>query len=357
MSSATWNYLTNLLRLLGNRRLLKPLVISYCLTTQCNLNCRYCEDYGARRNAAQPLAPLPFADALRLLRILRGASDSLILTGGEPLLYPDIEPLLAAARRELHFRNLTLLTNGALLEAHLGVLAHLRRLVISLDTVDAALWDETLRAGSGTAQKIIATIAATAQRQPATGFRLLVNCVVTPETLPQARGVLDFCLEHGITFSFSPQSLNNWPHYALLVSNEYRAFVTELLRLKRQGAPILGSLPYLEWMRSFAPYACYPLLAPRVLADGTLSYPCRPIERGGLAQGGREINILDAGSWEKALAQAIALYGQPPSTCGSCYQQCYVEPSLMQSRPLALLWELLAYAPSRQLSLHTYAPG
>ncbi len=356
MSSAAGNYLTNLPRLLLNQRLLKPLVISYCVTTHCNLNCRYCEDFGARRNAEQP-APLPHPQAHHLLSILRGATDALIFTGGEPLLHPDFPVLLHTARRELRFRSLTLLTNGALLDQHWPVLDDLHRLVISLDTVDAAQWDETLRAGDGMGAHIIANIIAAAQRQHTQGFRLLVNSVITPETLPQARRVLDFCLEHGIAFSFSPQSLNNWPHYDILVSAPYRAFVADLLELKRRGAPIVGSRDYLAWMHTFAPYACYPLLAPRVFPDGTLSYPCRPIERGGLAQGGREINLLNAGSWRTALAQAIETYGQPPSTCGSCYQQCYVEPSLMQTRPLALLRELLLHPTSRRAQLHTYAPG
>jgi len=357
MAGALGNYLLNLGSLLANRRWLRPLVISYCLTYQCNLNCRYCEDFGARRNPTQPLTSLPLPQARDLLRIVRQATDSLILTGGEPLLYPDLVPLLESARHEWRFCHLTLLTNGALLLEHAEVLPLVQRLVISLDTVDAARWDETLRAGPGMAQRIIATIREVAARQRELGFALLVNCVVTPETLPQARGVLDFCLEHGLTFSFSPQSVNDWPRYELLVSADYRAFVAELLALKRRGAPILASRPYLEWMGTFAPYACYPLLVPRLLPDGSLAYPCRPIERGGLAQGGHAINLLEAGSWRAALRQASAYYGWPPSTCGSCYQQCYVEPSLLQTRPLALAREWLTSAPARRLALHTYAPG
>jgi len=357
MNATAANYATNLLRLLRGNHLLKPLVVSYCVTTYCNLNCHYCEDFGARRNASIELTPLPLPDAQRLLRIVRQATSSLIFTGGEPLLYPDLEALLAYARRDLRFRSLTLLSNGSLLPQHTGVLNDLDRLVISLDAVDPEVWDQTLRAAPGTADAIVNTIVATAARQREAGFRLIVHCVVTPETLHQAQAVLDLCLAHDIVFSCSPQSVNNWPRYELLVSEDYKAFVADLIDFKRRGAPILGSLPYLRLMSNFEPYACYPLLAPRVMPDGALAYPCRPIERAGTAHGGRTVNLLEIGDWREAMQRAAQLYGPPPSTCSSCYQQCYVEPSLLQARPLALLREIVAFAPSRQGDLLTYAPG
>jgi MoaA/NifB/PqqE/SkfB family radical SAM enzyme len=355
-STASTNYLTNLFRLLRGDRLLRPLVVSYCVTAACNLNCRYCEDFGARRNHEAPV-PLPLPDAKRLLGIIRQATDSLIFTGGEPLLYPDLEALVACARKELHFRSLTLLTNSTLLPEHLDVLRHLHRLVISLDAIDPQVWDQTLRAAPGTAQTILDTIADIGRSEHKGNTRLIVNCVVAPETISQARAVLDWCVRRGLAFSCSPQSANNWPRYELLVSDEYRAFIAHLIELKKNGAPILGSLPYLRLMMNFSPYPCYPLLAPRVMPDGTLAYPCRPIERSGNAQGGREINLLDARTWDKAIRHNIDLYGLPPLTCSSCYQQCYVEPSLMQARPLDLLREFVAFPPSRRGEIHTYAPG
>ena len=348
--------MTNLLRLLRGDRLLAPLVVSYCVTATCNLNCCYCEDFGARRNAAA-IEPLSLADAKRLLGVVRQATDSLIFTGGEPLLYPDLEGLVAFARDELHFHSLTLLTNGTLLLEYAGILKYVHRLVISLDAVDPQVWDQTLRATPGTAQAILDALVSIAQSRRKGDARLIVHCVVAPETLSQAQAVLDFCLAHDILFSCSPQSVNNWPSYGLLVSDEYRVFMARLIELKKSGASILGSLPYLRLMTSFEPYSCYPLLAPRVMSDGALAFPCRPIERGGNAHGGREVNLLDAGNWAEALRRSVDLYGTPPLTCGSCYQQCYVEPSLMQVRPLDFVREVAAFPASRQADIYTYAPG
>lgn len=355
MGITTTHYWTNLIRLLRGDRVLEPLVASYCVTPYCNLNCRYCEDYGARRNASAQTQPLPLAEAKRLLSLIRQAADSLIFTGGEPLLYPDFDSMAAFARQDLRFRSLTLLSNSTLLPNHLDVLRYLTRLVISLDTVDAQAWDQTLRAEPGTAQTVINTIDSIAQSKPKR-LTLIVHCVLAPETLPQARDVLDFCTARGILFSCSPQSVNNWPRYELMVAEDYAAFIAHLIELKQHGAPILGSLPYLRLMLDLQPYPCYPLLIPRVLPDGSLAYPCRPIERGGTAHGGR-INLLECGSWAEAMRRAVSHYGLPPLTCGSCYQQCYVEPSLMQAQPLALLREVVSFPLSQRADIRTFAPG
>jgi MoaA/NifB/PqqE/SkfB family radical SAM enzyme len=355
MTSSTQNYFLNLARLLRGDRLLRPLVATYYATTQCNLNCAYCEYFGARRNA-QAEEQLGLEDALHVLRVIRTGVDSLIITGGEPLLYPDIDDLVSRARRELKFRQLTLLTNGRLLPQHEMLLASLDRLVISLDSVDADQWSRLINVSPAVADSLLDHIRTYAAQQRKYRYRLIVNCVLTPQTLSGAPEVLEFCVRHHILISFSPQAVNNWPHYDLLVSPAYRDFIRQLIERKQHGAPILGSVDYLHTLLDFAPYACYPLLVPRIMPNGDLVYPCRPIERGQVAQGGRPCNLLDVQSWDEALQLALRAYDSPPETCASCFQQCFAEPSLLQTNPLSLLRELL-YAPSRRGSVWTHAPG
>jgi len=136
------NYFINLLKLLICQRMLRPLVVAYAVTTQCNLNCVYCEDFGARRNAQQP-PPLKLDDAQHVLRIIRQASSALLITGGEPLLYPDIATLLAYARETLHFRHITLLSNAVLLRQHWAVLPYLDRLMVSVDATSPFVFNTT----------------------------------------------------------------------------------------------------------------------------------------------------------------------------------------------------------------------
>jgi len=350
------NYGINLLKLFRRDRVVRPLAVAYYVTGQCNLNCAYCEDFGQRRNE-QAAPALPLEDALRVLARIRTGVDRLILTGGDPLLYPDIIPLVTRARRELKFRHITLQTNGLLLPQREALLPAVDRLVISLDSIDPALWSAIVNVPLEIAQTILDNVQAYAHRQREFGYRMVVNCVLAPETLAGAGQVLDFCAQHRLLVSFSPQSVDNWPRYELLISGEYQAFLQKLAAEKRRGAPILGSAAYLRTLAGLRSFSCYPLLVPRVMPGGALIYPCRPIEKAGTSHGGRPCNLLEVASWSAALKIAAAEYGQPPRVCTSCFQQCYVEPSLMQAKPPSLLVELLRYRASRRGGLAGYAPG
>jgi cyclic pyranopterin phosphate synthase len=114
------------------------------------LTARY---FGARRNP-QAEEQLDLDRAVRVLRIIRTGVDSLILTGGEPLLHPDIDQLIARAKSEVQFRHLTLLTNASLLHDHEAILPSLDRLVISLDSTDPVIWSEIIGTTPGVAQCI-----------------------------------------------------------------------------------------------------------------------------------------------------------------------------------------------------------
>ena len=111
----------NFIRLSRNDRHLQPRVVLYHVTGQCNLNCAYCEDFGARRNLSTD-GPLPLEQAMRILAVIRSGVDALFLTGGEPLTHPDIDALVIRAKRELKFRELTLISNGLLLAQHEALL-------------------------------------------------------------------------------------------------------------------------------------------------------------------------------------------------------------------------------------------
>jgi len=356
VTSAVLNYVTNLARLAHGDRALRPLVAVYYLTTRCNLNCAYCEDFGQRRNAGA-VAPVPLDQARRILRVIRTGTDRLILTGGEPLLHPDAVELVHHARHQQRFRHITLQTNGLLLREREAVLPAVDRLVVSLDTTDPELWSGRLGVSRDVTAAILDNVAHYAARQRELGYRMAVNCVLSPETLSTARALLDWCQAHGLIVSFSPQAVNNWPHYGLLVGGEYPALVSDLVAYKRRGGPILGSMAYLRTLRDLRLYSCYPALVPRVMPGGELIYPCWPIERADNSHGGRPCNLLEVSSWDEALARAIDVYGVPPRICTSCFQQCYAEPSLMQARPLSYLGEWLRHAASRRGSVAPYAPG
>ncbi len=351
-----FEYSANLLRLVRGDAQLAPRVVIFYVSGQCNLNCAYCEDFGARRNAHTD-APVSLENARRILRVIRTGTDALILTGGEPLLHPQIDGIISVAKHELKFREVSIITNATLLDRHEKSLPALDRIIVSLDSLDAQLWSGVIQMPLATVQTIHDNVRRYAAMQKQYGYTMILNAVLNAQTIPGAFALLDFCAQHNLLVSFSPQAVNNLPHYDLMVSQEYKALVQELIARKKRGAPIVGSVRYLETMRDLAPYDCYPLLAPRVAPDGGLAYPCRPLEKANNGQGGRTANLLQIENWAQAYAQSESAYGIPPRACASCFQQCYAEPSLMQTHPFAFLWETARYRASRRGHLDTYAPG
>jgi MoaA/NifB/PqqE/SkfB family radical SAM enzyme len=366
----------NLLKLATNNLDLTPQVAIYYITMQCNLNCAYCEDFGSRRNHQVTQNP-PLEDAKKILRVIRSGFSRLWITGGEPLIHPQILELLNYAKNELKFKEISLITNGTLLaqfidiqrfkgsEAqtpitnhqspistyHLPITNYLNRLIISLDSVDLSALN-LVSLPNVYAKNVIDNVRAAAKLQKTHGFQLSLNAVITPETLPHMDSLIQFCAENKIWLSLSPQAVNNLPRYELVTSNEYKTFIEKIIEIKQRGGFILGSMSYLKMLMDQTPYECYPTLAPRIMPDGWLAYPCRPMEKAGGEQGGLAVNLLDVDTWDEAWKIAREKYGQAPTSCVSCFQQCYAEPSLMQARPLEYLRERI-----RGADLSGYAPG
>ena len=349
-------YLPNLLKLTRGNRDLAPQIAVYYVTMQCNLNCAYCEDFGSRRNGQVTQNP-PLENAKKILRVIRSGFSRLWITGGEPLAHPQILELLSFARNELKFQEISLITNGTLLSQflipnhQLPITNYLDRLIISLDSVDLNELN-LVSLPNLHAEDVITNVRETAKLQKTHGFKLSLNAVITPETLSSMDDLLNFCVKNHIWLSLSPQAVNNLPRYELVTSKEYRAFIEKVIALKKRGAPILGSFSYLKMLIDQTPYECFPTLTPRIMPDGWLAYPCRPMEKAGGEQGGLAVNLLDVKNWDEAWNIAQQKYGEAPTSCVSCFQQCYAEPSLMQARPLEYLREKL-----RGVDLSTYAPG
>lgn len=107
------------------------------LTDHCNLRCRYCMPNGAMQFL--PNRELLTLDELKiLLRVFRSLGVHKVrLTGGEPLLRPDLEQIFASAV-ELKIPDVSITTNAVLLASRIKSLkaAGLKRVNISLDTFD-----------------------------------------------------------------------------------------------------------------------------------------------------------------------------------------------------------------------------
>ncbi|AYC33393.1 radical SAM protein [Pseudomonas cavernae] len=168
------------------------------LTAACNYACTYCVPDGKRLVAAQ--------DELSAEAMVRGVTylieaagiERLRITGGEPLVSPKLEPLLRGVG-QLGLADISLTSNGQLLSRKLPLLleAGIRRLNISLDTLDAEDFRKIARGGD------LASVLDGLEQARAAGLKIKINMVpLRGQNLVQAVPLLEYCLERGFELRF-----------------------------------------------------------------------------------------------------------------------------------------------------------
>ncbi|MCI4372259.1 MAG: GTP 3',8-cyclase MoaA [Thermoplasmata archaeon] len=160
------------------------------VTKRCNFSCVYCHDEGlgpvARPRAAheEEMSPL---EVERLVRVAREFDiHSVKFTGGEPLVRPDLEEIVARTVR--HIEDVSLTTNGSMLAARAEGLrnAGLKRVNISVDSLDPTAFRE-IRGGS------LAPVLAGVQAALRVGLKpVKLNLVVFRPTLPHLPEMIEF---------------------------------------------------------------------------------------------------------------------------------------------------------------------
>src|SRR5262252_9045997 len=163
------------------------------VTDRCQFRCTYCmprEVFG-RDFVFLPRAQLlTFEELTRLARIFVGLGvRKLRLTGGEPLLRRDLDTLVAMLAGIDDVQDIALTTNGALLAGKAQALAAagLRRVTVSLDSLDDAVFMALNDAGFPVA-RVLAAIAAAAEAglAPVKGNMVVRRGVNEQSILPMA---------------------------------------------------------------------------------------------------------------------------------------------------------------------------
>jgi GTP 3',8-cyclase len=170
------------------------------VTDRCNLRCKYCmpED-GVKLLQHNDI--LSFEEIVDVTRIaVNMGIDKVRITGGEPLVRKGIVDLIGMLKTIEGINDLSLTTNGQLLEVFAKPLADagLQRINISLDTVDPDYYKTLTRGGIIT--NVIKGIVA-AKKAGLEPIKL--NCVVEDSSdEPDAIGVADFGKRMGLDVRF-----------------------------------------------------------------------------------------------------------------------------------------------------------
>jgi GTP 3',8-cyclase len=158
-------------------RPLRDLRIS--VTDRCNFRCPYCmpkEVFGPGYSFLRDPQLMTLDELTRIARAFTKLGvEKIRLTGGEPLLRPDVPELVRALKHDLGVPDVALTTNGWLLEKAAPALraAGLDRLNVSVDSLDEATAGRLNGLGFSTARVLRGIDAAAAA-----GLPVKINCVV-----------------------------------------------------------------------------------------------------------------------------------------------------------------------------------
>jgi cyclic pyranopterin phosphate synthase len=200
------------------------------VTDKCNFRCRYCMP-------AEGLEWLPrdevlsYEEIARLVRVLAEMGvDEVRLTGGEPLVRRDLPVLVSLLSKIEGVRDLSLTTNGVLLDRFAGPLveAGLKRLNVSLDSLSHVRFAEITRRDA--LDRVLAVLEE-AERYPELR-PIKVNCVAirgfTEEEVP-ALAELARRKPYVVRFiEFMPLDADEaWRQDEVLTGGEIRALIEE----------------------------------------------------------------------------------------------------------------------------------
>ncbi len=271
-------------------------------TTRCNLHCRHC---GSDCTAPGSSPDMPLDDFLRALdtipRSAIGPRFTVVLTGGEPLLRPDIEEVGRAIRQR--GAGWSMVSNGWFYDEAMHrrlMRAGMGALTISLDGLEAE--HDWMRGREGCYRRTLDAIAIAA-RERRLNFDV-VTCV-NQRNLPQLQQLHDQLARLGVRqwriFTIIPIGRAKQDP-ELHLTNAQFVELMEFIQAKRENPESAmnvtfsceGYLGRYEWRVRQNPFFCHAgINIASVLIDGTIC-ACPNIDRQAFGQG----NIYRDNLWE-----------------------------------------------------------
>jgi len=260
----------------------------------------------------------------QLLKIMRTGTSAIYFCGGEPTMRADLPELVDEAYR-LRYFPMMINTNGSLFHLSLlkpnwkNFLKQIDIIIVSVDGLNLSLMDKIYDVSG--CKQVLTNLILLWNLQKLVRFKLVVNTVIMPETISEARSVLDFANDLGIWFVPVPVNIGHHAEQSLFQNSEYLSLVNLILERKKQGYKIVGSTRLLEMLLLGKPYQCFTTLKPHIDFDGHILWPCKatfnikPVR----------VNVLDYKTVDdlyeasKKLINPNDYHGIGPNQCGgSC---------------------------------------
>ncbi len=292
ISRGTWSFLTD-----------RPLVVSFEVTHSCTADCMHC-DKGTIK--PEPAGLLHAEDFKRLRAELKPMAVQ--LSGGEPLLRPDLEDIVRAVKEPSGLPYTILVTNGRLFteEKYLALRAlGVNQFSISMDFPDQR--HDNFRRSPG----LYAHLEKLVPKLAAHGFDdVAMNTAITRDNLSSLREIYERAKQWGVNISYSaytPLRTHSMDHYISSTDDLalLRRTLDDLLDLKAKNGRIANSSWTLSGIYDFFLHGTIP-----GCKAGRRFMVVTPT--GGL----RACSMFDN---TYASQQEILKEWVPNNTCGGCY--------------------------------------
>lgn len=319
-----------LARATGGRRLFSLYLI---LTERCPNTCTYCGYRDSIGNRALASREMSLDQIRSLLKEAAGMGCRKVhVTGGEPLIRPDIGAIVDAAKGAGLYVGLS--TSGVGLSARIDRLDGVDLAFVSVDGPPEVHNPNRGKADYETAVKAV-------EQFRAKGKKVFTTTVLNRRNLPHIGFMVDFARRHGTVANFvfcnyhlDPQERSHLPKHdevrnAVFSAEEVRATIDRMVTLKKEGSPIGSSGACLDYLKTWPDYDVSYRVETHggidcsagrffayVLPDGTL-HACGDLY---WRQEGR--NVVQLGLRK-------AFESLPPIPCHSCRTGCYVEQNLV----------------------------
>ncbi|MFA6449476.1 MAG: radical SAM protein [bacterium] len=308
----------------GDHTLIPPYII-WTMHNACNFRCSYCDNHSGKKYFdLSNEGALDTEQGKKLLRIVRKDVTGIYFCGGEPTLRADL-PELTDYAHGLDYFPLMINTNGSRIHKMLPDaryskwLKQMDIIIVSLDALNIGRLTDVWGMKKDLCEQVMVNILALRRLQPKVRFKLIVNTVITPETIGEAESILDWANDLGIWYSPVPMNCGSNVNEMLTALPEYRALCAKILRRKKEGYKILGSRRLLENLLYSKKVVCRPSLKPHVDIDGSLIWPCKT--KSNLTP--VKINVLRHDSLDSAYAAGAKMinptniHGHGPGQCGA----------------------------------------
>ena len=254
-----------------------PVYAHFGITHRCDLTCKMCGiwRYGNKKEELSIAEIQQMAARMRRLGVVQ-----ISIGGGEPFAYEELEWAAKAFVDE--GLNVRVLTNGVNVPKErldramdFGV----KNFSISLDSLYPARFDYICEV-EGSWENAVKNMVYLSEKLRGSGGMLIMNCVVSNLNLEECPDMVRFAKEIGFAVSFLPIELlpdakagvRNWearfiryrPEMGLAagpqddVAGRIDRTYDTLIRMKKEGWPVLNSTPYLESSRTYLKTGRFP---------------------------------------------------------------------------------------------------